>query len=260
MPIENIHTLQRSALLIAHPGHEALLHGWLECAKPIVFVMSDGSGGLLSSRMQHSSDLIANTGAQLGPINGTISDKNWYAAMLSGDTFFFRRKMESIIETLIESNCDTLVFDPLEFYNPLHDLANAMAHGAARLVRRRTGKQLILYTYPIEKIPAKIGDTLHVPLNDNMLQRKKKAISSYAPLAREATEMAETLAHPSEHLYAEPVSYAWPEHLSHKPYYEERGEARMKDGIYGDVITYRQHVRPIALKLLNRAQAMRAAV
>ena len=33
-----------TALVIGHPGHELLVHGWLEVARPIVFVFTDGSG------------------------------------------------------------------------------------------------------------------------------------------------------------------------------------------------------------------------
>src|SRR5438034_752023 len=31
----------RAALFIAHPGHELLVHGWLELVRPFVFVLTD---------------------------------------------------------------------------------------------------------------------------------------------------------------------------------------------------------------------------
>src|SRR5207302_1404403 len=31
-----------SALLVAHPGHELRVHGWLERERPLVFVLTDG--------------------------------------------------------------------------------------------------------------------------------------------------------------------------------------------------------------------------
>src|SRR5437868_1619892 len=29
----------RAALVIAHPGHELLVHGWLELARPVIFIL-----------------------------------------------------------------------------------------------------------------------------------------------------------------------------------------------------------------------------
>ena len=34
----------RAALVVAHPGHELRVHGWLEVARPVVCVSTDGSG------------------------------------------------------------------------------------------------------------------------------------------------------------------------------------------------------------------------
>lgn len=41
----------RAGLMIAHPGHELLVHGWLEVAHPRVFVLTDGSGRCAQSRL-----------------------------------------------------------------------------------------------------------------------------------------------------------------------------------------------------------------
>lgn len=32
----------RAALVVAHPGHELRVYGWLEQARPRVFVLTDG--------------------------------------------------------------------------------------------------------------------------------------------------------------------------------------------------------------------------
>ena len=35
---------QRAVLVVAHPGHELRVHGWLELARPTVCILTDGSG------------------------------------------------------------------------------------------------------------------------------------------------------------------------------------------------------------------------
>ena len=37
-------TAVKDFLFVAHPGHELCVHGWLEIARPKVFVLTDGSG------------------------------------------------------------------------------------------------------------------------------------------------------------------------------------------------------------------------
>ena len=48
----------RAALIIGHPGHETLLHHWIERERPVVFVLTDGSGGGAVARTTHSRRLI----------------------------------------------------------------------------------------------------------------------------------------------------------------------------------------------------------
>jgi hypothetical protein len=47
-----------SALIIAHPGHEIRVHGWLERAKPVVYVLTDGSGRSGQSRLASTARLL----------------------------------------------------------------------------------------------------------------------------------------------------------------------------------------------------------
>ena len=87
----------RSALLVAHPGHELLLHHWLEREHPIVFVLSDGSGGNGQDRCAASARVIHAAGASIGSVFGFASDKRWYAAILAGERELFEGARRLIV-------------------------------------------------------------------------------------------------------------------------------------------------------------------
>jgi hypothetical protein len=57
-----------AALVIAHPGHELRVHGWLEWARPTVFVLTDGSGQGSHGRLASSARLIERSGGRTGSV------------------------------------------------------------------------------------------------------------------------------------------------------------------------------------------------
>src|SRR5262249_36767462 len=119
----------RSALLVAHPGHELFLHHWLERERPIVFVLADGSGGHGQDRSAASARVIREAGASIGPVFGLASDKRWYEAILAGERDLFDRARRLITATCRDAQVRHLVTDSIELYNPMHDLCNALAVG-----------------------------------------------------------------------------------------------------------------------------------
>src|SRR4051812_8757577 len=73
---------KRAALIIAHPGHELRVHHWLEQAKPLVFVLTDGSGRTTQSRLASTSKILQQAGATSGSIYGRFPDATIYSIML----------------------------------------------------------------------------------------------------------------------------------------------------------------------------------
>jgi len=51
------------ALIIAHPGHELRVHHWLEKTRPLVFVLTDGSGRTAQSRLHSTTRILERAGA-----------------------------------------------------------------------------------------------------------------------------------------------------------------------------------------------------
>src|SRR5262245_21413951 len=72
----------RPALVIAHPGHELRIHGWLCQHRPTVFVLTDGSGRGGRSRLGTTGRVLAQAGAEPGSIFGRYPDAAVYQALL----------------------------------------------------------------------------------------------------------------------------------------------------------------------------------
>src|SRR5262249_46819579 len=92
----------RSALVIAHPGHELRVHGWLESARPEVFVLTDGSGHAGQSRLASTSRLLDCAGAWPGPIYGRVTDRTLYTALLDGRLNLFTGLAVELSEALVQ--------------------------------------------------------------------------------------------------------------------------------------------------------------
>src|SRR5882724_4575425 len=71
---------QRSALLIAHPGHELRLHGWLERARPLTFALTDGSGMDGRPRLDSTTAVLSRVGARPAGIYGRFPGAAFYQA------------------------------------------------------------------------------------------------------------------------------------------------------------------------------------
>lgn len=236
-------------LIAAHPGHEGLLYGWLELAKPHVFILSDGSGVTGKSRLEYSRTLIRAAAALEGVVFGGCSDRRWYQSMLEGDINLFTSCQDEIFAAAAANKIRMIVTDPVEFYNPLHDLANAMAHGVAERLSEQKDSQTHVWTYEIVRSRRHDADSLKIRLDKEQSARKLSAAESYSPLSSEVREFEEQLHADNERLFADDAYFDWPIELGFEPYYEEVGRKRTLQGKYEKVITYREHVRPIALSI-----------
>lgn len=193
----------------------------------------------------------------MSAVFGAAPDVRWYQALLGKDIAFFMDWQMQIAHAAAADGVGQLVCDPVEFYNPLHDLANAMAHGVARLLEQRTKTPVPVWTFPILIAPQQVGrGEQEIRLTEAMLVQKQKAIVDYTPLKAETVQLAEMLRSEFERLYPEGVGYTWPQKTDRKPFYEEWGEARIRQARYETLITYRDHVRPTALRLLEHSRLL----
>src|SRR3954447_4182817 len=235
-------------LIIAHPGHELRLFDWMERERPLVFILSDGSGGAQSSRLGYSVSAIRATGARLIEGSGERSDRDWYAAILRRDIPAFRQAADAIAAAALIVHAPLIVSDAADGYNPLHDLCQAIAGAVVARISRDSKAPRFLVS------PATAGAmgrrSVAWKLETEAARRKHQAVSANTPLAE---EVARLLAETPDALYTEEFlipTFDWPENCN--PEWEAFGRKRVKEGRFATPITYRDHVLPIAKALLGR--------
>jgi hypothetical protein len=244
----------RPVLVVGHPGHELRVYGWLMAARPVVHVLTDGSGGGTRSRVDSTSGLLDQAGASRGSIYGRMTDREIYAAILAGDHARFIALAEELAETLLRDNVEMVAGDAVEGFNPSHDVCRYVINAAVRLASALSGRTIACYAFPLESAPAaspdgRQGVALQVHLDDGTLRLKLEAARDYDELR---SEVERTLTR----FGVEPfrTEYLWPVDLTNPygwdpdriPFYESYGAQRVASGAYERVVTFREHVRPLA--------------
>jgi hypothetical protein len=244
----------RAVLIVAHPGHELLLHHWLECVQPIVCTLTDGSGSQAHDRAHRSKKIIQKAGARVGPVFSETTDRGWYQAILSGDRGLFDSAADRIAELCRTEDVTQIVADPFEFFNPMHDLCSCLAQNVS--MRLRASNTIELLTYPIERPDLFRSDPAHVyHLNHEALQRKLASAAEYLELGSEVerrrSEAADNLA--CERLFLVDTGRLSERRPPGRPFYERVGGDRVGRGLYTELITYEAHVQPLATMLTGGA-------
>jgi hypothetical protein len=217
----------------------------MERERPRVFILSDGSGGAQSSRIAYSVASIDAAGATLIEGSGQRSDRDWYAAMVAGDVVTFAETVDTIVAAAIAA--PLVVADAADGYNPLHDLCQALAVAVAARISRETPPKLLVSPATAAGMGTEYATW---ELEEEAARRKHAAVSAYTPLAEEAMRL---LAEEPEALRRERLllpSFDWLENW--EPSWEAYGRRRVQEGRFATLITYRDHVLPIAKALLGR--------
>lgn len=275
------------ALSIAHPAHELRLYGFLEKTKPFVFVMTDGGGRNNEPRILnfqtalqkiHTGNKDCFSVVTLQPDDKTrvhIKDMNIYSALLNGKIELFEFYTKSMAHHLIRKKIDFLVVDRSEGYNVSHEMCTIMSEIAVSMVKRQTGKTIMLYDYAVSQpSDADINDDcICIFLDDEMVQRKKEAIMKYpisilgelkASLSKDIKEVASLKEAPTDPAEATAFLNSLPNEAfcreyirplkkelgrQPKPFYETYGEKLVADGVYEEYISYDKHILPIKRQL-----------
>jgi hypothetical protein len=244
----------RAALVVAHPGHELALHGWLEEAHPVVFVLTDGSGADGRSRLPSTRALLSRVGAEPGRIFGAGTDRLFYAALVSRDTAFFRALAGALEDAIVDAGIGMAVADAAE---GCRLVADAAVRGA-----RARGQHVTAWDYPLTR-PADADiplGALRFVLDEDALARKRAAADAY-PEMRAEVEASLVRDGPDAHR----VETLRPVDPDGDPFhfgeavcgYETFGERRVAAGRYERVIRFREHVRPVAEVLGAMRYALR---
>jgi hypothetical protein len=241
-------------LVIAHPGHELRVHGWLGRARPRVLVLTDGSGRSGTSRLDSTRRLLDRAAAPPGALFGRSSDQAMYEAMLAGDVELFRALARELATCLADA--DYVVGDAAEGYNPTHDVCRLLIDAAAAHVGRGRGRPLPSFAFPLVGPPCAGGapapGDVELVLDDAELERKLGAAAGYPELVGEVEEALRDVG--KEAFRREALRRV--EHRASAlsvggapPFYERHGERRVAEGAYASVLRRREHVLPIAESL-----------
>lgn len=246
-----------SALIVAHPGHELRVHGWLERERPEVFVLTDGSGSTGQSRVPSTAQALRRAGARPGSVFGRFTDRELYELILDGRLDVLAGLVHELADALLERGVETTASDAIEGFNPSHDLCRVVADAAVVLARRRTGRKIASYDFLLEGRPDPASGNgssgaLRLELDDGALERKLAAARSYPEMAHEVERAFAR--HGAGAFRIECLRPADPEAdveslVEDPPYYERYGEQQVAAGRYRRVLRFREHFLPLARAL-----------
>jgi len=249
-----------TALVVAHPGHELHLHGWLERTRPWVFILTDGSGSAGTSRLESSRRVLEAARARPTPLFGVCSDRELYERILRRDVAFFRDLVDRLAESLLESGCRVVAGDAAEGYNTGHDLCRLLLDAAVARVRRTAAIDNL--SCPVAGTAPKTPKTEETEepafrswLDDAAFERKLLAARSYPEMHQEvdaALTQEGIESFRCECLYRVEGRTVLPG-ADEKPYYETFGERRVAEGRFREVVRYRQHIKPLEEALRDDA-------
>lgn len=270
--------ISRAVLVIAHPGHELRVHGWLETARPDVWVITDGSGRSDRSRIDSTTRVLEATGAAAGPIYGEFSDADLYNAVLNLDHGCFTQLVDQLAAALVRDRVDVIAGDAEEGYNPAHDICRLVINAAVRLARRRSAKKIANYDFTLVGSPERCSEALHthslwLNLDDAAFARKLSAACNYPELQAEVQAAINGADHEIFRNHPDlaqrarsdfgttdvnnfrveclrPVDVNWSRPWTgERPFYEDYGERQVRAGHYTHVLRYREHMLPLAAAL-----------
>jgi hypothetical protein len=243
--------------ILAHPGHELRAHHVLELTRPVVAVMTDGSGSTGASRLAETRALLAHMGARPASVFGAITDGEAYQALMLADPHPFQLFADRLAVEIFESGATSVVIDAAEGFNPAHDVCHWI--GRAALARAaRSGRKVQAFEFDLVGHPDQKGRGLRLLLDDAAFARKIAATARYRVLADETAAAFAKYgidAFRVEFLRLLPDATLPPP--TWVPHYEEIGEARVAAGRYPTVLRFGAHVRPV-LAALARTHATRA--
>jgi hypothetical protein len=250
----------RAALVIARPGHELRVHGWLEQTRPAVFVLTDGSGRTGRPRLDSTMRVLTAAGAWPGAIFGRLPDTELYAALLEGRMELFLRLAEELGEAFLKAGVVRVAGDAAEGQDPALDLCRAVTAAAAALARWRGSRPVTEHEFSLEGRPEACPRPLRrwalwVRLDDAALGRKLQAATGYTELAAEVRQALDTWGEEAFRTECLRPAVSWTAAAAAPPEYERRGEQRVASGRWARVIRGYAHVFPAVAALRRHAEA-----
>jgi hypothetical protein len=240
-------------MVVAHPGHELRAFHFLESTRPLVAVLTDGSGADGVSRLDETARLLDEAGAGRNGVFGAFTDREAYACLMAGDCSRFLETARQLSESFGAHGITAVLADAAEGYNPVHDVCRSIAEAAVRLCGPRAP---LLFEFDLVGSPDDSGPGLRLRLDDGAFTRKLAAVRRYAALTAEAGTAFKQHgvdAFRTEFLRRAVMTVLPPS--DYTPHYEHVGLERVRQGRYHSALRYRDHVRPVLALILGAGTA-----
>ena len=266
-----------SALIVAHPGHEMRLHCWLAKARPVVFILTDGSGRSQLSRLDSTTNYLREIGVERGSLYGRFSDRKIYQSLLRHDFTLFINLVNELVESFRRERIALVVGDAAEGYNSTHDLCRLLVNAAVEMANGAGAGHIANYDFPVVERPDSCPQRLRAAairlhLDETTFAGKLAAARKHYPelvtememaLSRTGTsplrvylegrnETQQAAVETCLDLFRVEVLRPAGGHkqldafMRHKPFYESHGERQVASGYYAETIRYREHLAPLA--------------
>ena len=245
---------QRAILVIAHPGHELRVHGWLEATSPAVWILTDGSGHTGRSRIDSTTRVLEQTGAVPGPVYGFMTDADLYNAVLGFDYRPFIDLVDQLAASILHEQVDCIAGDAEEGYNPGHDTCRLIINAAVKLAERKSRNPIRNYDFMLIGPPDQCAEDLRdhslwLQLDDEAFARKLSAARNYPELQAEVATALNGAGQFRVECLRPVNSHATRSLADEPPYYELYGEKQVRSGYYKEVLRYSEHMLPLAKAL-----------
>ncbi|MGH7914847.1 MAG: hypothetical protein ACREPW_09385 [Candidatus Binataceae bacterium] len=248
-------SLHNSALVIAHPGHEIRAHRLLESFQPTVFVITDGSGSAGISRLNSTARIVESCGARAGSVFGRQSDRTIYRWIREQNFGGFIDLAESLAKEFVRLQVTHVYGDMAEGHNPAHDITRMIINVAvARAGEKRD--PISNLDFPLTGAPNRClresPEASVLQLDDAAVYRKLRNARSYPELEDEVDLSLEQYGvEPFRWEVYRPIALTDGFFIldSDLPFYETYGRRQVARGRYDELITYRNHIEPLARRL-----------
>jgi hypothetical protein len=200
---------------------------------------------------------VAAVGAYPGGIFGRFTDRELYSALLAGNREPFIEVVWELADSFERLGVEIVASDACEGYNPVHDACRWMVDAAVALVRARGSGDPLSYDFtligPPDECPTELRPWRRsLSLDEEAFSRKLEAAYAYPELAAEMEAVFRGVGVDAfRHEFLRPAhrTTAVNDSLRPRPQYEDFGERRVGDGLYDEVIRYREHMQPLAAAL-----------
>jgi hypothetical protein len=257
----------KSTLIIAHPGHELRAYGWMCGARPVVHVLTDGSGRKGRSRLGTTSAMLEKVGASCGAIYGQITDRELYRRVLAVDRSWFCQLTTSLAMALVNDGPDIVVGDAEEHQIMAHDLFRGVRLSAIaiaeKVLHRPIEQREFAIDGPPDLSPHEEETAELISLDNETFAAKMTAARGYvevAPFVDSALAKFGEAAFRHEHLFAGTGTIHQRRTPSDALPYELYGRKLADEGQYEEAVDLERHVEPILTALSNNVDASVARI